>query len=117
MITPNGRFKPSTRICMSMSDYHPETWNPSWNVQTIIIGLISFMQTDERTAGCVVSSDYQKQIFAAQSLEYNLSKQPKFTELFKNYFKLMEIDPANPNKNKKKQEEEVKSLQKKETAL
>ena len=32
MVTPNGRFKLDTRICMSMSDYHPETWNPLWNI-------------------------------------------------------------------------------------
>jgi len=28
---------------MSMSDYHPESWNPSWSIATIIIGLQSFM--------------------------------------------------------------------------
>ena len=28
MITPNGRFKTNTRLCLSMSDFHPETWNP-----------------------------------------------------------------------------------------
>lgn len=28
MLTPNGRFKPHTRLCLSMSDFHPETWNP-----------------------------------------------------------------------------------------
>ncbi|ORZ35162.1 ubiquitin-conjugating enzyme/RWD-like protein [Catenaria anguillulae PL171] len=28
MLTPSGRFKPGERICLSYSDYHPETWNP-----------------------------------------------------------------------------------------
>ena len=57
MMTPNGRFQENKRICMSMSDYHPESWNPTWNVQTIIIGLVSFMCTDERTTGCIITSD------------------------------------------------------------
>jgi len=57
LVTPNGRFKENVRICMSMSDYHPETWNPAWNVHAIIIGLISFMMTDERTAGCIKTTD------------------------------------------------------------
>ena len=39
MVTPNGRFKENARICMSMSDFHPESWNPLWNVSTIIVGL------------------------------------------------------------------------------
>jgi ubiquitin-conjugating enzyme E2 J2 len=64
MITPNGRFAVNKRICMSMSDYHPETWNPAWHTETIIVGLISFMLSEERTTGCVNSTDEQKRAFA-----------------------------------------------------
>ena len=35
MHTPNGRFKTDERLCLSMSDYHPETWNPMWSVSTV----------------------------------------------------------------------------------
>ena len=44
MITPNGRFDVNKRLCLSMSDFHPESWNPLWSVGTIIMGLYSFMQ-------------------------------------------------------------------------
>ena len=27
MVTPSGRFQSNTRLCLSMSDYHPESWN------------------------------------------------------------------------------------------
>ena len=27
--TPSGRFKPNDQICFSMSNYHPESWEPS----------------------------------------------------------------------------------------
>ena len=27
MLTPNGRFAVNQRLCLSMSDYHPESWN------------------------------------------------------------------------------------------
>ena len=43
MITPNGRFKTNTRLCLSISDFHPDTWNPAWSVATILTGLLSFM--------------------------------------------------------------------------
>ena len=43
MITPSGRFQTNTRLCLSISDFHPDTWNPSWTVSTILMGLISFM--------------------------------------------------------------------------
>ena len=26
MLTPSGRFQPNRRLCLSMSDFHPETW-------------------------------------------------------------------------------------------
>lgn len=81
MITPNGRFDINKRICMSMSDYHPESWNPTWNVQTIIIGLISFLCTDERTTGCIITTDIQKRLHASASADFLLSHS-KFKELF-----------------------------------
>jgi ubiquitin-protein ligase len=31
------------RLCLSMSDYHPESWNPSWSIETLLVGLQSFM--------------------------------------------------------------------------
>ena len=59
---------------MSMSDYHPESWNPLWNVNTIVIGLISFMLSDEKTTGCVITDIITKRILAAQSLQFNLEQ-------------------------------------------
>lgn len=43
MITPSGRFKTNIRLCLSISDFHPDTWNPAWSVSTILTGLLSFM--------------------------------------------------------------------------
>ena len=71
MITPSGRFEPHKRICLSISDYHPETWNPIWNTETILTALTSFMNSDERTTGCVITSDSQKRVLAKTSLSFN----------------------------------------------
>ena len=43
MMTPNGRFQTNTRLCLSISDFHPDLWNPAWSVATILTGLLSFM--------------------------------------------------------------------------
>ena len=93
MITPNGRFKSRARICMSMSDYHPETWNPVWNIQTVIMGLISFFICDELTSGCVVTTDDMKKQLASSSLEHNMKNEQKFEELFSKYYQFMGIKP------------------------
>ena len=41
MMTPSGRFEVNTRLCLSMSDFHPESWNPSWRIESILTGLAS----------------------------------------------------------------------------
>ena len=43
MITPNGRFHLTNKICMSFSDFHPEFWSPAWGVEKIMLGFLSFM--------------------------------------------------------------------------
>ncbi|XP_054717762.1 ubiquitin-conjugating enzyme E2 J2-like [Uloborus diversus] len=81
MITPNGRFKTNTRLCLSISDFHPDTWNPAWSVATILTGLLSFMVEKNPTLGSIETSDYEKKMLATRSLEFNL-KDPVFCELF-----------------------------------
>jgi ubiquitin-conjugating enzyme E2 J2 len=81
MLTPNGRFKCNTRLCLSISDYHPDTWNPAWSVSTILTGLLSFMLEKNPTMGSIETSEYEKRIFAKQSWEFNL-KNSIFVELF-----------------------------------
>jgi len=81
MLTPNGRFKTNTRLCLSISDFHPDTWNPAWCVSTILTGLLSFMLESQPTLGSLETSPQTKRQFALQSLEFNI-KDKVFQELF-----------------------------------
>ncbi|XP_061393235.1 ubiquitin-conjugating enzyme E2 J2-like [Musca vetustissima] len=81
MLTPNGRFKTNTRLCLSISDFHPDTWNPTWCVGTILTGLLSFMLESTATLGSIETTTYEKQQLAKKSLAFNL-KNPHFVELF-----------------------------------
>lgn len=81
MLTPNGRFKPNCRLCLSMSDFHPETWNPMWSVSTILTGLYSFMIETASTLGSIETSDAVKRKLALHSLEFNV-KDTTFCKLF-----------------------------------
>lgn len=84
MLTPSGRFQPDRKICFSMSDFHPGTWNPAWSVATILTGLLSFMLSDEMTSGSVTTSDAEKRAYAARSHAWNL-EQRRFREAFPDY--------------------------------
>lgn len=93
MFTPNGRFEIDKRLCLSMSDYHPETWNPSWGVRTILLGLYSFMLDDdfsEGTIGSIRTPDTYRKNLAIKSLDFNKSN-TSFMELYKEFIKSNKI--------------------------
>ncbi|KAI8326108.1 UBC-like protein [Martensiomyces pterosporus] len=81
MITPNGRFKVNMDICTSMSNYHPQSWNPAWSVATILTGLLSMMTDNENTTGAIETPDEEKRGFAAKSKEFN-RQNPRFKNAF-----------------------------------
>ncbi|MCJ1477199.1 Ubiquitin-conjugating enzyme E2 6 [Lambiella insularis] len=71
MHTPSGRFQPSTRLCLSISDFHPKSFNPAWEVSTILIGLMSFMTSDEMTTGSVHASEAERKWAAGRTRWWN----------------------------------------------
>mmetsp|Transcript_36714 Transcript_36714/g.85777 ORF Transcript_36714/g.85777 Transcript_36714/m.85777 type:complete len:269 (-) Transcript_36714:296-1102(-) len=66
--TESGRFQVRTKICMNMTDFHPETWNPMWNVRSILVGLVSLWNTDELTTGGVEAPEKERIRWARASL-------------------------------------------------
>jgi len=84
MLTPSGRFQPNKKICFSMSDYHPASWNPAWSVATILTGLLSFMLSDEMTTGSMNLTERERQVLASRSHAWNIS-QPRFRTSFPEY--------------------------------
>ncbi|KAK1373915.1 hypothetical protein POM88_030108 [Heracleum sosnowskyi] len=55
----NGWFETQMKICLSISNHHPEHWQPSWSVQTALVALITFMPTIPN--GALGSLDYKKE--------------------------------------------------------
>lgn len=81
MITPNGRFQINTRLCLSISDFHPDTWNPAWSVATILTGLLSFMVERTATLGSIETPLETRKSLAIASWSFNL-KDSTFCQLF-----------------------------------
>ncbi|BGP19569.1 Ubiquitin-conjugating enzyme E2 6 [Rhodosporidiobolus nylandii] len=94
MLTPSGRFTPNTAICTSMSNFHPGSWNVSWSVETILVGLMSFMLSEEITTGATKATDAERKQLSDASHEWNL-KQPKFKTIWPEYATKEMRDPPN----------------------
>ncbi|KAL4297127.1 hypothetical protein GQ457_12G005120 [Hibiscus cannabinus] len=75
LLTPNGRFETQTKICLSISNHHPEHWQPSWSVRTALVALIAFMPTNPN--GALGSLEYTKEERCALAIK-SRNAPPKF---------------------------------------
>ena len=82
MVTPSGRFEPSKDICMLLTNFHPESWNPSWKAASILTGLLSFMHDTAVSTGSLSPDPATCRRLAAESLDWNVARCPRFRELF-----------------------------------
>ncbi|KAL5614185.1 hypothetical protein BROUX41_000023 [Berkeleyomyces rouxiae] len=66
--TPSGRFEVNREICLSISGFHEETWQPAWGIRTALVALRSFMETSaDGQVGGIDASDAVKRSMAATS--------------------------------------------------
>ncbi|XP_022082000.1 ubiquitin-conjugating enzyme E2 J1-like [Acanthaster planci] len=71
LLTPTGRFEVGTKICLSISGHHPETWQPSWSIRTVMLAIIGFMPT--KGEGAIGSLDYtpeERKLLAKKSQDW-----------------------------------------------
>ena len=71
LLTPNGRFEINKKICLSISEHHPETWQPSWSIRTVLLAIIGFMPTPGKGAiGALDWTDEERRKLALASLHW-----------------------------------------------
>eukprot|EP00397_Hematodinium_sp_SG-2012_P029972 GEMP01031706.1.p1 GENE.GEMP01031706.1~~GEMP01031706.1.p1 ORF type:complete len:368 (+),score=66.57 GEMP01031706.1:126-1229(+) len=72
LLTPNGRFETNKKICLSVSNFHPELWQPAWGIRTILEALRSFFPTPPE--GAVGGLDWpphvRRQIAAEETAQW-----------------------------------------------
>ncbi len=72
MLTPSGRFTINTKICLTISGFHKETWTSAWSIRTILIGLLSIMLDDfVNGISHIHRSSAEKKKLALESKEFN----------------------------------------------
>lgn len=68
MLTETGRFQTSTDICLSASNYHPETWQPAaWSVRSLVEAVRLHMITASNEIGGITTTLATRQRLAEKS--------------------------------------------------
>jgi ubiquitin-conjugating enzyme E2 J1 len=71
-LTPNGRFETNKKLCLTITSYHPDTWNPAWDVRTALTSLIAFMVTKgDGAIGAIDTNDNERRKLALQSQSWH----------------------------------------------
>jgi len=71
--TPSGRFVPHQDICLSASNYHPESWTPRWSIHGIVNALRLHMLTRPMEIGGIESTAEVTKNHARRSLEWKMT--------------------------------------------
>ncbi|KAK3078831.1 hypothetical protein LTS18_006514 [Coniosporium uncinatum] len=70
-MTPSGRFEANREICLSISGFHEETWQPAWGIRTALVAIRSFMDTDAKgQVGGLESTEAVRKRMAVESVGY-----------------------------------------------
>jgi len=67
-----GDLRLGKKICLSISGFHPETWQPSWSIRTALLAIIGFMPTPGQ--GTIGSLDYtpeERRVLARRSVDWS----------------------------------------------
>lgn len=70
-MTKNGRFEVGTKICLSISAHHEESWQPAWGIRTMLEAIISFLPSEG--SGAIGALDWSKEervLLAKESHKY-----------------------------------------------
>ena len=71
ILQPNGRFEVGKKICLSVTGYHQETWQPSWSIRTVLLAIIGFMPSPgQGTIGSLDYSPEERRALAARSRDW-----------------------------------------------
>ena len=68
--TENGRFETNQKICLNMTGYHPESWQPSWSVRVILLAIRGYFTEDAPGVGSIKRTPEQRRMLAQKSRNY-----------------------------------------------
>lgn len=70
----NGRFETNTKICLTITQYHPEEWNSAWTIRTMLEAVVSLFAENIQGIGALTSSPDVRTFLAKNSHSFVCEK-------------------------------------------
>ena len=73
-LTPNGRFEVNVKICLTVTGFHPEQWQPAWSTRTMLVALRNhFLVEDKGSLGYLGFPPEMRQELSSKSKSFKCS--------------------------------------------
>jgi ubiquitin-conjugating enzyme E2 J1 len=73
-LTPNGRFEINVKICLTVTGFHPEQWQPAWSTRTMLYALRNhFLVEDKGALGYLGFPGEMRQELSTKSKSFKCS--------------------------------------------
>lgn len=91
-LTLNGRFEINKKLCTSFTGYHKELYSPSWNISSMLCGLISFMtdpidKPESKGIAGIFNTTREHKLKIAQESRNYIKNNKQILDIFEKYFK------------------------------
>ena len=74
-LTPNGRFEINRKICLSITGFHSDEWNPTITISGMLVQLYTVFEKDiDVGLAHIKKSKNERRDLANQSIEFNSTK-------------------------------------------
>lgn len=97
-LTPNGRFEINRKICLSITGFHSDEWNPTITISGMLVQLYTVFEKDiDVGLAHIKRSKNERRDLANKSIEFNSNKLSYIYSKF-NMNNLNDGKPLNTNK-------------------
>jgi ubiquitin-conjugating enzyme E2 J2 len=118
VLTPNGRFKVNSKICLSNTGFHKESHSPIWTIEQIVVGFISIFYDDKETGvSHIKDTESNRIMYSDDSFKYNMNKYPDIMKRFDQFVDENNLARSDKEINQIIQDHKEKMRKKKEKKL
>lgn len=73
-LNESGRFEPHTKICLSITQYHPETWSAGISIRMMLEAIAAIFDDKVPGIGSVEAAPFVRRRLARESHKYKCEK-------------------------------------------